>query len=407
MEMTDDKMKAEFGNYVSALISRIMTDTDSCEEEKSYEELAMSNYELTVKNVELTQKVEEQVKEIAQLHDERFDNLAHISKLNDELLKLNTQLDYMREHIDMMTADTTRSKQMLKHSKEHHTKKKSHSWVCDHCKGKGHIRPYCFKLHDELKQSQQKPFKKRWTLRSINTGVIAHKSLRASSKEDWYFDSGCSRHMTGVDKYLEDVRPYANNYTTFGDGAEGKIVGIGNLTKQVMPRLDDVLLGKGVTANLISISQPCDLGLQVNFTKPKCQISDEKGEVLMRGTRSKENRFLWVSQEEAFISTFLLRKEEEIKLWHQRLGHLHLKGINKVLSSEAIIGLPDLKIVEGSICGECQIGKQTRMSYPMLEHQETAKVLELLHMDLMGPMQVESTKGMFLLLLMISQDSHG
>ena len=166
---SDDKMKAEFGNYVSALISRIMTDTDSCEEEKSYEELAMSNYELTVKNVELTQKVEEQVKEIAQLHDERFDNLAHISKLNDELLKLNTQLDYMREHIDMMTTDSTRSNQMLKHSKEHQTKKKSNSWVCDHCKGKGHIRPYCFKLHDELKQSQQKSFKKRWNLRSINT----------------------------------------------------------------------------------------------------------------------------------------------------------------------------------------------------------------------------------------------
>jgi len=42
---------------------------------------------------------------------------------------------------------------MLKHSNEHQTKKKSDSWVCDHCKGKKHIRPYCFKLHDELKQS--------------------------------------------------------------------------------------------------------------------------------------------------------------------------------------------------------------------------------------------------------------
>jgi len=73
--------------------------------------------------------------------------------------------------------------------------------------------------------------------------------------------------------------------------------------------------------------------------------------------------------------------------------------MKKALSSEAIRGLPDLKIVEGSICGECQIGKQTRMSYPRLEHQETSKVLELLHMDLMGPMQVESIggKGMFLL----------
>jgi len=81
---------------------------------------------------------------------------------------------------------------MLKHSKEHQTKKKSDSWMCDHCKVKGHIRPYCFKLHGELKQFQQKSSKKRWILRSINTRLISHTSLRALSKEDWYFDSGCS-----------------------------------------------------------------------------------------------------------------------------------------------------------------------------------------------------------------------
>jgi len=108
----------------------------------------------------LTQKVEEQVKEIAQLHDERFDNLAHISQLNDELSKLTSQLEYMREQFDIMNTESTRSKKMFKHSNEHQIKKRSNSWVCDHCKGKGHIRPYCFKLHDELKQPQQKPFKK-------------------------------------------------------------------------------------------------------------------------------------------------------------------------------------------------------------------------------------------------------
>jgi len=59
--------------------------------------------------------------------------------------------------------------------------------------------------------------------------------------------------------------------------------------------------------------------------------------------------------------------------------------MKKVLFSEAIRGLPDLKIFEGNICGECQIGKQIRMSHPRLEHQATSKVLELMHMDQMGP----------------------
>jgi len=67
--------------------------------------------------------------------------------------------------------------------------------------------------------------------------------------------------------------------------------------------------------------------------------------------------------------------------------------MKKAISEEAIRGLPKLKIAEGNICGECQIGKQTKMPHKMLQHSTTTRVLELLHMDLMGPMQVESLGG--------------
>jgi len=97
-------------------------------------------------------------------------------------------------------------------------------------------------------------------------------------------------------------------YVTFGDGAKGKILGIDNLIKNGIPRLDNVLLVKGLTANLISISQLCDQGLIVNFNEPECQITDKEGEVLMKGTRSKDNFYLWVSLEEAHLSTYLLSK---------------------------------------------------------------------------------------------------
>jgi len=124
-------------------------------------------------------------------------------------------------------------------------------------------------LHGQSKQLHQKPPKKKWIPRNVNSGLIAH-TLRAFSKEDWYFDSGCSRGITGIDKYLEDVRPYTSNYVTFGDGAKGKIIGIGNLIKHGLSRLDNVLLVKELIANLISISQLCDQGLEVNFSKPEC-----------------------------------------------------------------------------------------------------------------------------------------
>ena len=76
-----------------------------------------------------------------------------------------------------------------------------------------------------------------------------------------------------------------------------------------------------------------------------------------------------------------------------KLGHLHLRGMKKIISMEAVRGIPRLHIDEGRVCGECQVGKQTRMSHPKSRHLTTSKVLELLHMDLMGPMQVESLGG--------------
>jgi len=105
----EDEGKTKSANHVSALTSRIMSDTESCEEEMTYDELVVSYYDLIAKNAKLTQRVEEQVKEIALLHDERFDNLAHMSELNDELSKLNSQLEHMKKLDGMMTADSTRS----------------------------------------------------------------------------------------------------------------------------------------------------------------------------------------------------------------------------------------------------------------------------------------------------------
>lgn len=95
-------------------------------------------------------------------------------------------------------------------------------------------------------------------------------------------------------------------------------------------------------------------------------MCDEKNEVLMRGVRSKDNCYLWTTQQINCPSTCLISKEDEVNLWHQKLGHLHLKGMKKFVSKEAVRGIPKLKIEKGKVCGECQIGKKTKMSHPKL-----------------------------------------
>jgi hypothetical protein len=84
---------------------------------------------------------------------------------------------------------------------------------------------------------------------------MGHTSQKPSSDEFWYFDSGCSRHMTGKISYLENIRPCDRGYVTFGDGGKGKILGIGNLISNGLPKLENVFLVEELFTNLISITQ--------------------------------------------------------------------------------------------------------------------------------------------------------
>ena len=61
---------------------------------------------------------------------------------------------------------------------------------------------------------------------------------------------------------------------------------------------------KGLTANLISISQLCDQGLLVNFSKSECLVKDKKDDILMKGIKYKDNGYLWEPQVATYSSTF-------------------------------------------------------------------------------------------------------
>lgn len=59
--------------------------------------------------------------------------------------------------------------------------------------------------------------------------LIVRTFLRTYTKEDWSFDSGCSRHMTGVQKLLVYMKPHSTRYVTFSDGTKNEIKGVGKM----------------------------------------------------------------------------------------------------------------------------------------------------------------------------------
>lgn len=86
------------------------------------------------------------------------------------------------------------------------------------------------------------------------TCLITYTPIRSSSREVWYFDSGLSRHVTGEEIHLEELKPYSIYYVMFGDGARGRIKYIGKLVSPSFPCLNNVVLVEGLNAKLINIS---------------------------------------------------------------------------------------------------------------------------------------------------------
>jgi hypothetical protein len=89
------------------------------------------------------------------------------------------------------------------------------------------------------------------------------------------------------------------------------------LISNKLPKLDNVLFVEGFFLNLISVSQLCDQGLEVSFNKLGCRVTDEKGLVLMRGSRTKNNCYKWIPEEQIDMLDKML--EHQIgKIHHTR-----------------------------------------------------------------------------------------
>ncbi|XP_057811589.1 uncharacterized protein LOC131025817 [Salvia miltiorrhiza] len=208
---------------------------------------------------------------------------------------------------------------------------------------------------DNIKDSHKKIKKKKSYKNVSNTGrfdfsrlldereknetcnVVVYTSLNANIFENWYFDSGCSRHMTGTKTLLSDFVPTSGRKVTFGGGTKGTILGKGVLNVTDFPKLKDVYLVEGLKANLISISQLCDAGMTVKFDKHLCEVFDDTNRCVMMGKKSSDN--CYKSQEETICNA---AKLNDVELWHQRLGHVNFKNLQKLFTHDVVRGLPKL-----------------------------------------------------------------
>ncbi|KAI3763017.1 hypothetical protein L1987_53464 [Smallanthus sonchifolius] len=95
------------------------------------------------------------------------------------------------------------------------------------------------------------------------------------------------------------------------------------------------------------------------------------------------------------VATCLLTKATELDsiLWHRKLGHISYRKMNHLVRNGLVTGVPKLRFTVADDCMPCKKGKQQRKSHKPKLQNSIDTPLELLHMDLFGPISIRSIGG--------------
>nr|GEW06863.1 ribonuclease H-like domain-containing protein [Tanacetum cinerariifolium] len=171
----------------------------------------------------------------------------------------------------------------------------------------------------------------------FSTADIGKKGKAGSSQNNiddkGYWDSGCSRHITGNISYLYDYEPFDRGYVSFGQGG-CKIIGKGTI------KIECIVLGQ-------------------NF-----KLSDDDN-VLLRTPRQHNMYSIDLNNIVPHKDlTCLVAKAsaDECMLWHRRLGHLNFKTMNRLFRHNLVRGLHSKWFENDHTCTACLKGKQHKAS---------------------------------------------
>ncbi|XP_070010492.1 uncharacterized protein [Nicotiana sylvestris] len=172
---------------------------------------------------------------------------------------------------------------------------------------------------------------------------------------------------------------------------KGYILGVGKVGKSLTHSIENVYYVNSLKYSLLSVSQICDKGNKVEFLSKICTVTDlVTGEIVFVAKRYKN---IYVTDFESLQNgdtSCLKAIDDETELWHRRMGHASFSLLNKLIQKDLVHGLPMSQFKMQKVCDACASGKDVKSSFKPKRDVSTSKPLELLHMDLCGPMRVQS-----------------
>ncbi|GKC90721.1 retrovirus-related pol polyprotein from transposon TNT 1-94 [Tanacetum coccineum] len=92
-------------------------------------------------------------------------------------------------------------------------------------------------------------------------------------------------------------------------------------------------------------------------------------------------------------------------LWHRHLNYLNFGTINDLARKDLVRGLPRLKFKKDHLCSACQLGKSKKHTYTPKTEITNLEILNTLHMDLCGPIRVQTINGKKYILVIVDDYS--
>nr|GEV91258.1 integrase, catalytic region, zinc finger, CCHC-type, peptidase aspartic, catalytic [Tanacetum cinerariifolium] len=152
---------------------------------------------------------------------------------------------------------------------------------------------------------------------------------------------------------------------------------------------------EGLGHNLFSIGQLCDSDLEVAFKKHLCYVRDTDCVDLIKDSHG--SNLYTISVEDMMKSTLvcLLSKASKTRswLWHCHLNQLNFGTSNDLTRKDLVRGLPRLKFEKDHLCSACQLEKSKKHTHLPKTENTNLEVLNTLHMDLCGPIRVQTING--------------
>ena len=261
--------------------------------------------------------------------------------------------------------------------------------ACNFCKEEGHYQRDC------------PGFLKWMNKRGIDEITFVDESLYVDfSIKSWWIDSGATTHvansMQGFDT-IQTIRGGTRKLKV-ANGVEADVEAVGSLTLELHTghtlRLNNVIYVPTLSRNLISVSRLDDDMYECHFGKKqfaliKCNknvgIGVRRGQLYML---SLNNDSVMHVSDEINVEKKWKGVSNSSKLWHCRLGHISRGRMERLVKNEILL---PLDFSDADKCVDCIKGKFAKTIKKGAVR--ATRVLELIHTDICGPLNVKSVDG--------------